>query len=120
MSAESTYSQTLSSDSTLNGIISDRIYPVKFPQNVAYPSLMYRVEADIDGLLDVSSDPSGVFDFENTFNCSSYSQVIAITEALKNICSVNDWNISHFIDNDYNENTQTFSRTLNIIINSNL
>ncbi len=120
MSTESTYLQVLNSDSILNGIISDRKYPVKFPQNVVYPALMYRVEAELDGLLDVSNTPSGVFDFENTFDCSSYSQVVAITEALKNICSENDWNISHFIDNDYNENTQTFSRTLNIIINSNL
>lgn len=120
MSTEALYYTTLSTDTMLSGIISTRIYPVRLPQNVTYPCLMYSVEAEVEGLLDVAENPTSIYTFENTFYASTYPEILQITEALRDICHSMDWNISGFGDEPFVVEQNVFSRTLMITIVSNL
>mgnify|MGYP001250097951 CR=1 FL=1 len=121
MGTEATYNNKLISNVTLSGVVSDRIYPIKLPQNITYPCLIYRVdEAVVEGTLDIEANPTCLYVFENMYYANSYSQIIAITDALRDICTENDWNIDSFVDMDFDSDVSVFSRVLRISINSNL
>lgn len=121
MSTESTYYTTFLNDITLSGLLSNRIYPIRLPQNVVYPSLIYRVDsAEVEGELDVSNNPNVTFEFENMFFAESYSDIIAITEAIRDICEDMNWNITSFNDVGFDSDLSVFGRYLTITINSNL
>jgi hypothetical protein len=118
MSTEALYYQTLLNTSTISNMLGNRVYPVKLPQNVTYPALMYDVEANIEAMLDASCVTWGLFSFSNTFYASSYSDIIKITEALRDVSQAKGWNIEGFADLEFSTENNVFARTLIVNINS--
>lgn len=119
MTTEAYYYDTINSG--LSSILSGRVFPIKLPQNTVYPALLYSVDsAEADGYLELGKSPAYTFDFSNTFYASSYGQIIEITDAIREICSDENWNISGYADGNYDEALKTYSRTVNITVVSTL
>lgn len=114
MGVESSYYQTLITTPSLTAVLGDRIYPVRIPQDKAFPNMLYDVEVEIQGRLSID-DVEGLFSFSNTFYCKSYGDIIAITEAFRDISKANQWNIAGYVDLDYVTDKDVYART--IIIN---
>ena len=115
MSTESQYYQSLNGTTSLTDVVGDRIYPVKLPQDTAYPAMFYDVEAEIEDRLSIDS-VDGVYSFSNTFYASSYVDILNITEAFRDISRANQWNIAGYTDMDFVIDKNVYARTLIIIV----
>lgn len=119
MTTEALYFDTL--NSSLSTLLSGRVFPIKLPQNTVFPALLYSVgSAEADGYLELGSPPPYTFEFENVFYASSYAQIIQITDALRDMCATQNWNISGYSDGNYDEDLKTYSRTVSITVVSTL
>ena len=80
---EETVYSTLSSDSTVSGVVGSRIYPIKLPQNCSYEAISY---SRIGGPRDVSlSGASGTARARIRIDCwaSLYSEAKALMKAVR-------------------------------------
>lgn len=119
MTTEALYYNTINDG--LATLLSGRVYPVKLPQNVQFPAMLYSVDdAEADGYVELSKPPPFTFVFSNTFYASSYADIIAITESLRSICYGQNWNINGFADGSYDEDLKTYSRTVSVTVVSTL
>ena len=114
MSAESTYYQTLMNTPTIDAKLDGRIYPVKLPQNVVYPALSYMADVEVDGYLEICANPRAFYTFKNTLYASSYSDIIAITEAIRDVSKSMNWNIMEFSDIPFSTENSVYGRVLTI------
>ena len=107
MSTEALYYQTL----TAIPLIGGRAFPVKLPQDVTYPAVIYSVETEIEGRLSID-EVEGLYAFENTFYATSYSDIIAITESFRDISIANGWNIAGYADLGFEADKSVYARAL--------
>lgn len=101
-------------------LLGGRFTPIKLEQNTQFPAMFYSTDVDGDGYLELSSKPAYTFEFSNTFYAHSYAEITQITDKIIQVCADNDWNISGYADNGYDENLKTYSRTVNVTVVSTL
>lgn len=113
---ESQVYSLLKNNATLNTLISGRIYPLVAPQNVSYPYMTYQVVSGIRMQCLKGNIYQGNFRFQIDVWGKTYSNVKAISEAVKD-CLVGflDSNSINIMDGYENE-TQLFRQIIDFKI----
>ena len=115
MTTEALYYNTINAG--LATLLSGRVYPIKLPQNTAFPALLYSVgSAETDGYMELGDTPPFLYQFDNVFYATSYAKIIEITDKLREVCSAMNWNVTSFADGNYDEDLKTFSRAVTITV----
>lgn len=106
----------LKNNATLNTLINGRIYPLVAPQNVAKPYMTYRVITGLKLQCMSGTIYQGDFRFQIDVWGLTYSNVKAISEAVKNaLVGFMDSNNINITD-DYESETQLFRQIIDFKI----
>lgn len=102
----------LKNDAGVNALVSGRVYPLVAPQNVAKPYVTYQVVSGLKFQCMGGQIYQGDFRFQIDVWSTTYSNVKAISEAVKNcLIGFKDSNNINIIDGYENE-TQLFRQII--------
>lgn len=113
---ESEVYQLLKNDSGVNALVNGRIYPLVAPQNVQIPYMTYQVVSGLKLQCMGGNIYQGNFRFQINVWGTSYSQVKAISEAVKNalVGFLSSNNID--IRDDYDNESKFFGQIIDFKI----
>lgn len=108
--------QLLKNDTTLNGLINGRIYPMTAPQNVVIPYMTYQVVSGLKLQCLGGSIYQGDFRFQINVWGKTYANVKVISQAVKN--ALIGFLVSHNIDirDDFDNESQYFGQIIDFKI----
>jgi len=100
MSEQNLYS-ALVNDSGVSALVSTKIYPVKAPQNTAFPYVVYRriTGLSVNGLDGEMGTTNGRFQID--VYSSTYTQVKALAEAVKEAVKASNLRSVLIFDQDF-------------------
>lgn len=114
MTAETEFKAAVDGDATLTSLIGDRCWPNKARGNATLPYIVYASISD-NPYASGASAPADRMRIQAGINAASYSEVKAIRDALRALCTAQQWRYIGGPDS-WEDDSQRHRQTVDVMI----